>query len=321
MLTNPGSKTVVIKPLTPINFPDSMNVSNLTIRGASDTENVLRLNDAGTNVPLTIGNSLTLGTNAALVSYDSAVVVRNLELDSKALFAESSQLEADNIQDYASLVLDNSFASARVAFVRQNSAIQQSGGTSQFDTLAMEANSQFSVVGGGLQVNYLLVQSAFFNAPTNGTATFVFDGGNMFVNSLILGEPSYGIQGDFLYKGGNLVCSNYSIWNGTFEQSSGTNAIATLALPPGLYFGTSFYAEGTYTLSAGTLLTSNLSLGQYVEPGSHSFNVFPGKLVQSGGVHTNTILGLQGFLFGPPPGYDQWPISAGSGRSNRRSAF
>src|SRR6266478_5888713 len=54
MITNSGWKTVAVNPSTPVNFPDSMTVSNLTIRGASDTENVLLLNYAGTTVPLTV---------------------------------------------------------------------------------------------------------------------------------------------------------------------------------------------------------------------------------------------------------------------------
>ena len=41
-------------------FQGQQTVSNLTIRGASDTENVLLLNYAGTDVPLTVLNGLTL---------------------------------------------------------------------------------------------------------------------------------------------------------------------------------------------------------------------------------------------------------------------
>ncbi len=309
LFTNAGWKALAIGQNTTANHSNSLMIQSLTIDAPTNSFNQLLLNYAGTNVPLTV-DALILRTNASLVSYYSGVVASYLELDSPVLFAESSQLNADSIDDYARLNLSNSFASARVAFVHQNSAVEQSGGTSQFDTIAMEANSRFSVVHGGFAVNYLQVQYPFFNALTNGKATFVFDGGDMFVNSLILGAPSYGIEGDFLFKGGNLACSNYSIWNGIFEQSGGTNAIAALALPPGLPYG-AFLAEATYRLSAGTLLTTNLSLGQYDHPETHISVIYPGNYVQSGGVHTNASLVLHGFLFSPDFGYSQTPQSAG----------
>src|SRR5947208_9271414 len=58
MITNSGWKAVAINPSTPVNFPNSMTVSNLTVRGAWDTENVLLLNYFGTAVPLTVINGL-----------------------------------------------------------------------------------------------------------------------------------------------------------------------------------------------------------------------------------------------------------------------
>ena len=57
VLTNSGWKAVAINPSTPLNFPDSMTVSNLTIQGSTNTQNVLLLNYFGTDVPLTVLNS------------------------------------------------------------------------------------------------------------------------------------------------------------------------------------------------------------------------------------------------------------------------
>ena len=50
-ITNSNWKAVAINPSTPVNFPDSMTVGSLKIRGAADTENVLLLNYFGTDVP------------------------------------------------------------------------------------------------------------------------------------------------------------------------------------------------------------------------------------------------------------------------------
>src|SRR5215210_6121234 len=52
LIANSGWKAVVINPSTPINFPGSMTVSSLTIRGAWDTMNTLLLNYSGTTTPL-----------------------------------------------------------------------------------------------------------------------------------------------------------------------------------------------------------------------------------------------------------------------------
>src|ERR1700722_7517630 len=55
MITNSGWKAVAINPSTPVNFPDSMTVSNLTILGPTNTENTLLLNFVGAGNPLVIG--------------------------------------------------------------------------------------------------------------------------------------------------------------------------------------------------------------------------------------------------------------------------
>ncbi len=308
VFTNTGFKTLAIGQNTMANYSNSLAIQNLTIAAPTNSFNQLLLDHAGTNVPLTVG-WLTLGTNAALVSYYSALTA-GLELYSPALFAEGSALNAGGISDYASLTLSNSFTSCGVAFARQNSTVEQWGGSSHFDRIVMEANSLFRVADGDLQVNFLDMQYPFFNAPISGTATFVFDGGNLLVNSLNLGEPNQGGQGDFRLQGGNLVCSNYSIWNGTFEQSGGTNAIATLTLPSRFSYYPGGY-RGTYTLSAGSLVSSNISLGSWVGPENPqgSPHVYPGNFLQSGGVHTNTTLVVEGLLWGFANA--QWSVPAG----------
>src|SRR5437764_9481995 len=77
MITNSGWKAVAINPSTPVNFPASMTVSNLTIRGAWDTENVLLLNYAGTGLPLTVLNGLTLQDDGRIVNFNSGLVVQS----------------------------------------------------------------------------------------------------------------------------------------------------------------------------------------------------------------------------------------------------
>lgn len=50
-ITNAVWKAVAINPSTPISFPESMTVHDLTIIGSSNTLNTLLLNYAGTAVP------------------------------------------------------------------------------------------------------------------------------------------------------------------------------------------------------------------------------------------------------------------------------
>src|SRR5438105_2987909 len=71
MITNSGWKAVAINPSTPVNYPASMTVSNLTVRGAWDTENVLLLNYFGTAVPLMVLNGLTLQDDGRIVNFNA----------------------------------------------------------------------------------------------------------------------------------------------------------------------------------------------------------------------------------------------------------
>src|SRR5439155_1117977 len=76
LITNSGWKAVAINPSPPVNFPDSMTVESLTIRGAWDTMNTLLLNYAGTAVPLTVLNGLTLQEMARIVNFNSGLIVQ-----------------------------------------------------------------------------------------------------------------------------------------------------------------------------------------------------------------------------------------------------
>src|SRR5881227_4064285 len=76
LITNSGWKAVAINPATPINFPNSMTVGSLTIRGAWDTMNTLLLNYAGTAVPLTVLNGLEVADSARILNFNSALLVQ-----------------------------------------------------------------------------------------------------------------------------------------------------------------------------------------------------------------------------------------------------
>src|SRR2546421_1118912 len=99
MITNSGWKAVAINPSTPVNYPASMTVSNLTVRGAWDTENVLLLNYFGTAAPLTVLNGLTLQDDGRIVNFNSGLVVQ-----SGTIIVTNSQI----IQDGGFFIATNS---------------------------------------------------------------------------------------------------------------------------------------------------------------------------------------------------------------------
>src|SRR5262245_19217551 len=75
MITNSNWKAVGINPSTPVNFPGSMTVASLTVRGSTNTENTLLLNFFGTNTPLTVLNGLTLADDGRILNLNSALLV------------------------------------------------------------------------------------------------------------------------------------------------------------------------------------------------------------------------------------------------------
>src|SRR5438067_6131386 len=75
-ITNQNWKAVGITPSTAANFPASMVVGSLTVRGAFDTFNTLLLQYVGTDVPLTVLNGITLADSARIMNLNSALVVQ-----------------------------------------------------------------------------------------------------------------------------------------------------------------------------------------------------------------------------------------------------
>ena len=72
-ISNPGWKAVQISWITSGNFPQSLNMRDLTISSPVDSYNTLLLNFAGYDVPLTVNYSMTVGNNSAVTMYGSAL--------------------------------------------------------------------------------------------------------------------------------------------------------------------------------------------------------------------------------------------------------
>ena len=76
LITNQNWKAVGITPFTASNFPDSMTVGSVTVRGAFDTFNTLLLQYVGTGTPLTVLNGITLADMARILNFNSALIVQ-----------------------------------------------------------------------------------------------------------------------------------------------------------------------------------------------------------------------------------------------------
>jgi hypothetical protein len=88
-----------------------------------------------------------------------------------------------------------------------------------------------------------------------------------------------------LLSGGSFQATNLSLNNGSFAQMGGTNLVGLFQLSPNVF------TSGSYTLSNGLLISSNLTAGMGAgnEPPTAQFT-------QAGGVHTNGSLTLTGTM-------------------------
>ena len=78
-VTNSDSKIVTIDSTTAVGFSDTMSASDLSISTPDGSTNTLFISGTGTNLPLTILNSLSLSSGGMVVISNSAVYVQGLD--------------------------------------------------------------------------------------------------------------------------------------------------------------------------------------------------------------------------------------------------
>ena len=142
---NSGWKALAIGRSTALNYPWALSVKNLTVEGPEDSFNLLLLNYAGTEVPLTVISNLFLGTNASLLSYFSALRGGSFYLSSTAVFSEGSSVDFSNIvvgaTAAAQLSLTNSSLTAGAMTLAPASRLTQSGGSIELSSLQIQEAS------------------------------------------------------------------------------------------------------------------------------------------------------------------------------------
>ncbi|HVV01450.1 MAG TPA: hypothetical protein VHH88_08815 [Verrucomicrobiae bacterium] len=284
-----GFKALAIGSSTVMAAPDSLSVGSLIIEAPANSFNQLLLNYAGFGAPLFVSSNLVVGTNGSLASHHSALVASNFYIGATAQFLDGSTAAFTNVfagaDPGAELDLSNSIFSAGMLQLGSlessgNAAVNQSGGTNEIDSLAIYPGSTYTLADGGtLEGNALEMHSALFE----GTQ-FAQSGGGVHFGSVANVGSNPESPARLSLSGGSFQAASLRLDDGSFTQTGGTNLVGALELNP------NSFTSGSYTLSDGLLVSSNLAAGAESsgsEPPAATFT-------QSGGVHTNGNLTLSG---------------------------
>jgi hypothetical protein len=306
--TNSGSKTLEIGPTTTANHSNALSVFALNVEAPAESSNRLLLNYAGTNVPLDV-LFFTIGTNASLASYSSAVKAYDLDIYGSALVAESSSLAVNRVRLWGDLVLSNSFSTIGFFPVHPNGTVTQFGGISVMPRTVLDGGSTFVLESGNVSMRELLLKypvgsGSDYGTKVSGVATFVQNGGHLTSDLIRFGTPHSAHRGEFFLHRGSLHSERLDFMNGTFTQTGGTNNAATIDMPSyqrGL--------GGSYSLVGGTLVSGDVSLGMYGWNWPVDRN--PGRFVQSGGLHDAGSISLNGYITHAGRSMDQMAMHVG----------
>lgn len=279
MITNSGWKAVSINPSTPADFPESMTISDLTIRGAWDTENTLLLNSFGTAVPLTVSNRLTLQDGARIVNFDSGLVVQSgtITVTNSAIVQDGGFIRTTN----ALMNLFNSeyyltngvFEGGTVSIgLQQASHINQYGGTATIENLifpfipeAGTGNRGYSLYGGMLNLPNGLRLEGRGGSPI----AYLQEGGTNITTEILLEPGLSGPSPDFTLNGGLLSDTDVQVLADTIDteiqQNGGTHSISNvLRLAGGARTGQGRTAS--YQLNDGILSARRIELESHQGP-------------------------------------------------------
>ncbi|HMJ67195.1 MAG TPA: hypothetical protein VK615_17755, partial [Candidatus Binatia bacterium] len=306
---NPGFKALAIGANTTANYRDSLSIRNLLVY---DPANLLLLNWAGLEVPLSISSDFTLGPGASLLSYHSALNAGNFNVSGIATFAEQSVATIGDLWIHgapsprAELNISNAIVSSGALFVGGRSGMGGYGtlnhyaGTNHvtgFDGLNLSDGSTYNLSNGTVIAR---------NATIGG-------GGPQFnmANGSVQVEGRIRLaNGNFLLQGGTVQAGEINTQTGRFTQSAGSNVVGNL----GVAYASQFQGA-EYLFSGGTLVSGDVSIGD-------GFMV-TGTFEQSGGIHNNSgeirLWGYERTVQHHTAGY--YKLSAGILSANRINVF
>jgi len=176
LITNSGWKAVAIDSSTPVNFPDSMIVSNLFVSAPTNALSTVLLNYAGLGTPLKVLNNCVIGTNGAINNFSSS-----FEVDGNA----GGQL----------LINGGTFT-------------QVGGQTVVNAPVSVSSGGSLNATNGNLTLGNLTL------GTTNSRGSFTQDGGSIAVQQLDTRNGGYTLVSGVLYAIGGTV-GGILQWGGT----------------------------------------------------------------------------------------------------------
>jgi hypothetical protein len=273
MITNTNWKAVAINPSTPTNFPGSMTVSNLTIRGSTNTENTLLLNFFGTALPLTVLNGLTVADDAKIVDFNSSLVVQSgtIIVTNSQIIQDGGFIRATNAPMYLQNAVYNLTNGVFEAGIVQlgfptTAQFNQYGGTAlisdlEFGRNVASAGGAYSLYGGELD----LPNGLTLEGGNNSSSSYLQAGGTNRTTNVLLEGGIFGPAPDFMLNGGLLADNNVSViadnfGTPTINQNGGSHIVTNVLNIAGSAASSTEIHPGTYRLNNGTLSAGTIIL-------------------------------------------------------------
>src|ERR1051325_6648532 len=291
-IENPGWKAVAIGPATVQNFPQTLRPSSITISSPTNSYNVLLLNYAGLQTPVSV-LQLRIYENAALTTLSSALQVNNALGGAFSIGGAFNQGENSSVSTASVQVGDvgpgaynltnGTLVASAALSVGGNFPAQfnQFGGSNFTADVQMYTSGEYAIYGGSLTASNLIYR------PANSMAGNF----NQFGGTVTAGV-AYVTMGEYRLAGGSLSCSQIQLPGVTsafdypdlasFIQTGGTNFTGLVSIGnfPAPYINA--FPSGDYTLSNGVLITTSTALGPFA------------SMEQYGGTHITDSLALEG---------------------------
>ena len=245
-----------------------MTVSHLTITGAWDTENTLLLNYAGTAVPLTVLNGLTLATNAQIVNFNSGLVVQDgsIVVSNAQIIQDGGYVSVTNARmnlSGAQYYLTNGVFEGGNVWLGApfQSSFNQYGGSVLITNLLFGPGSPGSGYGGAyfLYAGFLNLPAGLTLMGDNGQTTSYFQSGGTNQTTKVFIEPGlFGISPSFKLNGGLLADDEVDIIADNFgsaviEQNGGSHIVSANVQINGAASSGTVSEPAIYYLNGGTL--------------------------------------------------------------------
>ncbi|HET7626059.1 MAG TPA: hypothetical protein VFM25_12420 [Verrucomicrobiae bacterium] len=252
MITNANWKSVMIRPNTTANFPESLTMNSLTISSPTNSYNTLLLNYAGFSTPLTV-NSLLIASNSALTMLSSALKLNGPEGVGMSIGGEFNQ------NDF-SIVSGNQIDIGYVGpgVYNFNSGVLDVGHV----WLGAPFGGVFNQNGGSISNGIFHLEGGEYNLSDGDFAAMVyFDGGTFHQMGGNVRAPFTMFRGTYLMErgintGGVTVPSSdgWTTGSASVLQTGGTNFGA-------IHLGE--YGDGSYTLSNAVVDSPEIDIEFY----------------------------------------------------------